>query len=223
MTPLDPLRQLADRLDAKSRRERLLLAAALTVLLLVAWDLLVRAPMTQQREATQERIERARADVEELKSSAAQLAQRLEAGGREQQTVTAIEQRLRAVDQRLTERTRRVIAPQQMVTVLRDVLAQQDQLRLIRLENAGVAPLEIAGTAATEDTEGEALPTIYRHHVELAVEGRYFALLAYLEHLEDLGWRFQWDAMTIATTDYPTARATLSLSTLSLAEDWIGV
>ncbi len=199
MTLLDPLRQLADRLDAKSRRERLLLAAALTVLLLVAWDLLVRAPLTQQREATQERIERARADVAELEASAAQLAQRLEAGGREQQTVAAIEQRLRGVDERLTERTRRVIAPQQMGSVLRDVLAQQDQLRLIRLENTGVAPLEITGTAATKDTQGKALPTIYRHRVELALEGSYFALLAYLQHLEGLRWRFQWDAMTIET------------------------
>lgn len=223
MKLLDPLRQLAERLDAKSRRERVLLAAALAVLGLVAWDLLVRAPLAQRHEATLERIERTRADVAELQSSAAQLAARIDEGGREQQTVEAIEQRLRAVDAELAERTRRVIAPQQMVRVLRDVLAQEDRLRLIRLENAGVGPLDVAGTAAADSTEGDALPTIYRHRVDLVVEGRYFALLEYLEHLEGLRWRFQWDAMTIETTDYPTARATLSLSTLSLTEDWIGV
>lgn len=223
MNPLGPLRQLADRLDARSRRERLLLAGAIAVMGLLAWDLTVRAPLTQQHRATLERIERTRAEVAELQSSAAQLAQRMDEGGRERQTVEAIEKRVRAVDARLAERTRRVIAPQQMVRVLRDVLAQEDRLRLIRLENAGVEPLEVAGTAAAGDTAGEALPTIYRHRVELVVEGRYFALLEYLQHLEGLHWRFQWDAMTIETVDYPTARATLSLSTLSLTEDWIGV
>jgi MSHA biogenesis protein MshJ len=223
MKLLDPLRQLADRLDAKSRRERLLLVGAIAVVGLLTWDLTVRAPLTQQHRATLDRIERTRADIAELQSSAAQLAQRMDEGGREQQTVAAIKARVRAVDERLAERTRRVIAPQQMVRVLRDVLAQENSLRLIRLENAGVEPLEVAGTAAAEDTAGEALPTIYRHRVELVVEGRYFALLEYLQHLEGLRWRFQWDAMTIETTDYPTARATLSLSTLSLTEDWIGV
>lgn len=223
MKLLNPLRQLADRLDAKSRRERLLLVGAIAVVGLLTWDLTVRAPLTQQHRATLDRIERTRADIAELQSSAAQLAQRMDEGGREQQTVAAIKARVRAVDERLAERTRRVIAPQQMVRVLRDVLAQENGLRLIRLENAGVEPLEVAGTAAAEDTAGEALPTIYRHRVELVVEGRYFALLEYLQHLEGLRWRFQWDAMTIETTDYPTARATLSLSTLSLTEDWIGV
>lgn len=223
MKLLDPLRQLADRLDAKSRRERLLLAGAIAIIGLLVWDLTVRAPMTQHYQATVERIERARGEVAQLQASAAQLAERVQQGGRDQDTVAALRQRLSAVDERLAARTRRIIAPQQMVRVLRDVLAQEGRLRLIRLENAGVEPLEVGGTAAAADPQGEALPTIYRHRVELVIEGRYFALLEYLQHLEDLRWRFQWDAMTIETTDYPTARATLSLSTLSLTEDWIGV
>lgn len=220
MTILDPLRRLADRVDRQSRRERLMLAAAAAVVIVLAWDIALRAPTAQRHAAALDRVERTRGDVERLQASADELASQLQAGGRDKAATAAIEERLRRTDARLAERTRRIIGPGEMVRVLRDVLADEERLRLIALRNDGVEPVTAAGGSMDDSAT---LPAIYRHRVELVVEGRYFALLAYLERLEGLDWRFQWDALRLETTEYPRARATLSISTLSLAEDWIGV
>ncbi|MEX1081889.1 MAG: hypothetical protein WD382_04940 [Halofilum sp. (in: g-proteobacteria)] len=217
---IEPLRRLAARLDAQSRRERVLLALALSVALLLAWDQGLRQPLAERHEVALDRVESARADAQRLESSTEQLRQRLADSGRGDEAASAIAERLVQVDQRLSQSTQRIIAPNEMVAVLRDVLSDEERLRLVALGNAGVEPLALEGLRAA-DAAG--LPTIYRHRVELVVEGRYFALLRYLERLEGLDWRFQWDALKVITTEYPTARATLSLSTLSLAEDWIGV
>ncbi|MDZ7748256.1 MAG: pilus (MSHA type) biogenesis protein MshL [Halofilum sp. (in: g-proteobacteria)] len=124
-------------------------------------------------------------------------------------------------DEALTERTARVISPGQMVAVLRDVVSADDALTLVALRNTGVEP--VIEEARGDDGAAADVPRVYRHRVELVVAGGYFDLLGYLERLEGLRWQFQWDALELETTDYPRARATVSLSTLSLAEDWIGV
>ena len=222
MSALGPLRRLADTLDRQSRRERAMLGLAIAVVLVLVWDIGLRGPLAQRHQAALERVERTRADIERLQASAERLAEQIDAGGRDDEAAAAIERRLARVDAQITARTQRIIAPAEMVRVLRDVLADEERLRLIALQNAGVEPIAIDGSSSGADQAAD-LPTIYRHRVELTVEGRYFALLAYLERLEGLRWRFHWDALQIETTEYPTARATLSLSTLSLAEDWRGV
>lgn len=220
MNMLQPLRRVAARLDAQSRRERVILAVAIALVGLLAWDVGVRQPLTERREAALERIQQAQADVERLEASAERLQQQLGGGTRDSNATEALAQRLAQVDERLSARTQRIIAPNEMVDVLRDVLSDEERLRLVALRNAGVEPLDIDGLQGARDA---ALPTVYRHRVELVVEGRYFALLRYMERLEGLDWRFEWDGLQLETIEYPMARATLSLSTLSLAEDWIGV
>lgn len=219
MRVLAPLGRAAERLDGRSRRERVLLAGSIAVIVLLAWDIGLRAPAAQRHEAALERADRARADIERLQASVEEVAARLEAGGDDDRAVTAVEQRLDRVDERLAERTLRVVSPDQMAAVLRDVLEAEPRLEFVALRNTGVEPVTIEGAAeAAAD-----LPRVYRHRVELVVDGEYFALLEYLERLESLSWRFQWDALQVETLEYPTARVTLSLSTLSLAEAWIGV
>ena len=115
----------------------------------------------------------------------------------------------------------------QVADGLRDVLAGDESLSLISLRNVGSEPVIREDRAAAADAaEGDAsaqVPRVFRHRVELVVRGDYFAVLAYLKRLEGLDWQFQWDALELQSVDYPVAQAMVSLSTLSLAEDWIGV
>lgn len=227
MKPRDALRGLAARIDARTRRERLLLAAAVAVIVTLAWDVTLRAPLVERHAAAAQRIERLGADVTRLEASTRQLRDELDAAGGDGGALEALRARLAEVDRRLAARTLRVISPEQMVTVLRDVLAAESGLTLVALRNEGAEPViaedrpVVTGEGA--DIEAREVPRVFRHRVELVVRGEYFALLDYLKRLEGLRWELQWDALHIETQDYPTARATVSLSTLSLAEDWIGV
>ncbi len=229
MNPNNPLHLLAARIDERNRRERLLLALTLAVVVLVAWNGLFRAPLAERRAVAVDSVAQLERDIASLEDSRAGIEEkiaRLE-GESGMSAVERVRQRLDALDAVLAERTARLISPDQMVRALRDVVNADAEVSLVRLRNAGATPVitEPGGDADNEDTTSadDGIPRVYRHDVELVVEGRYLALLAYLERLEGLEWQFQWEAITVETREYPVTRATVSLSTLSLAEDWIGV
>jgi MSHA biogenesis protein MshJ len=233
MSTDNPLRVLAQRINERNRRERLLLALTVAVVVLVAWNGLVRAPLAERRAVAVDSVAQLQSDIAALRESRAGIEDRIAALEDEsgKSAVDRVRERLDALDEVLAERTARLISPDQMVRALRDVVDADAEVSLVRLRNAGATPVitETEQGSGSGDGSGEAghdddgIPRVYRHEVELVVEGRYLALLEYFERLEGLEWRFQWEAITVETREYPVTRATVSLSTLSLAEDWIGV
>jgi len=246
MTPFRRLHELESRINERTRRERLLLAAALAAVALVAWNTLVRVPMVQEQTQAVQRARQAQQQAAQFDASAAQIRQQIDvlSGNGQSERLQQLHAKIDRVDKALKARTARVISPAQMVKVLRDVLAGDKHLKLIALRNTGVEPVitearpgakkpgdrkgkaaqDNAGETASGDASAQnGVPRVFRHHVEVVVQGRYFALLDYLKRLEGLRWQFQWDQLHIETVKYPVARATIDLSTLSLAEDWIGV
>lgn len=56
---------------------------------------------------------------------------------------------------------------------------------------------------------------VYQHNLELVLEGRYFAVRDYLRRLQDAPYGFYWVEMNYEVQQYPTARVTLYLYTLT--------
>ncbi|MDZ7829097.1 MAG: type II secretion system protein GspM [Halofilum sp. (in: g-proteobacteria)] len=212
------MQQLEAAIDARDRRERLLLAGACLVVLLLAWDALVRAPLSDRIARDEQRIEQLEQEARQLEGTLADIERQLQQGGDGDDTLVALQRRIERIDTALAERTMRVISPRQMVAVLRDMLQDTPGLSLMALRNQGSEPLITEPGDASEN-----VPRVFRHRVEVVVRGDYFAVQKYLQRLEGLDWQFQWDGLVLETVDYPKAEATLSISTLSLAEDWIGV
>ncbi len=216
------IQSLRQRVDARTQRERLLLAAAVAVIVVLVWEMAVRAPLSQTTQEIRDETEGINQQTADLRTSLDDLEAKLAEARREgdQGRIERLRQRLTELDNTLQKRTRRLISPKQMVDVVRAMVASDDALRLISLANQPVEAV-IKQDAAGES--GKAIPRVYRHGVELVIEGDYFAVLDYLRRLENLDWAFDWRAVDIERRDYPTARATVSLATLSLEEDWIGV
>jgi MSHA biogenesis protein MshJ len=222
VTPGAAIDKLRARVDARTRRERLLLGGALLVVVLLLWEVTLRAPLSEQQARAQRDAARITQQTQELRTSVTQLEGEL-AEARDSSEASRLErlrERHEAVDERLSERTQRLISPEQMVEVLRSMVSGDESLALVGLENQPVEPLIREQPAENDD---EPIPRVYRHGIEVTLEGDYFALLTYLQRLEGQPWAFQWQSLDIERIDYPKARATLSLATLSLAEDWIGV
>ena len=209
---------LRDRIDERHLRERILLLAAIVVVLLLIWDVAIRAPLAEREQAARDRISQIDSERSELRDTAESLRAELDEveADPEADRIAALEAELEAVDAELTERTARVISPAEMVAVLRDMVAEEADLQLQNLSNLGVEE------AIAEDRD-EGIPRVYRHRVELVATGDFFAVLSYLRRLEGLDWQFQWDDLRLETVSHPRARVTISLSTLSLDEGWIGV
>lgn len=134
------------------------------------------------------------------------------------------------LDAELKQQGRRLMDAERMRQVLHDLL-QGSNLSLIALRRL---PPELAFGAAAEGGEkgvgekpapkaGVQGMALYRHPVQIELEGRYADMVQYLERLEASPWRLMWQGLEIETRDYPSARMRLTVYTLSLQEDWIGV
>ena len=128
--------------------------------------------------------------------------------------VTMLQSRLNAV-------TGELISPQDMARFLEQLLVQESQLTLLRLQTLDVKPLLEPESDQSAQQPPEAM--LHRHGFAIEFSGGYLATLRYLESLESLPWRFFWDSVSYEVLDYPESVVRLELHTLSLSEDWIGV
>jgi MSHA biogenesis protein MshJ len=62
---------------------------------------------------------------------------------------------------------------------------------------------------------------LYRHGVEIAVRGSYLDMIDYMTALESLPTQLFWGGAKLEVEDYPTARLTLTMYTLSLDQKWL--
>jgi len=143
-----------------------------------------------------------RARIEELR---AQLAQ--------------FDAELRSVQQGL-------VPPTRMTRVLEDVLTRNSRVQLVKLKTMPVTALvdrEAKGEPVKAVTPGNADRLVYKHGIELTLEGGYLDLLDYLTRLEKLPWQMFWARTGIDASHYPRVQMTVMLYTLSLDEAWLVV
>ena len=109
-----------------------------------------------------------------------------------------------------------------MVAVLEDMLKRRRQLTLTRLENLPSEPLlEQPADESPAETAGQR--NLYRHPLRIELTGSYLEALAYLQSLEQLPRKLYWQDLSVSVEDYPLARISVTVYTLSLKEGWIGV
>lgn len=64
---------------------------------------------------------------------------------------------------------------------------------------------------------------LYKHGVEISVEGSYADLLNYLGELEHMPWQVYWGSVSLSAQGAPLSRLTLVVYTLSLDKTWLSV
>jgi MSHA biogenesis protein MshJ len=64
---------------------------------------------------------------------------------------------------------------------------------------------------------------LYRHGVQIVVEGSYLDMVAYMQALEAMPEQLFWGKATLSAQQYPKATLSLTLYTLSLDQKWIAL
>lgn len=209
--------QAAARFDRLSVRERILVASATLVALVIVWTIVVFDPTAAKQRALV-------AELTGLQEAISVASQAMQSATENDATAAALreqeklEAQLAGINAQLASESAGLIPPERTVQVIHDVLARQHGVTLITLHNQPVTTLVPAQAGAASSEAGP-----YVHSVELVVEGRYLDVLAYLKALERLEWRFYWKLLELETTEYPINRIRIELSTLSLDKSWIGV
>lgn len=83
-------------------------------------------------------------------------------------------------------------------------------------------PVAPAAPAAVQAADVPEIPElVYRHGVEITLQGGYADMVAYMEQLDALPVRLIWGKARLDAREHRQARLTLTLFTLSLDKDWM--
>jgi MSHA biogenesis protein MshJ len=214
---------------ARALRERVLLIASAAVLLLGLADMAWLSDGWQSWQTLRQQRVALEAGLQRLQADQAALVDRHAADlGRMQAEVAALEARLA----RPVDGGQELVGADQMPTLLGELIGRRHGLRMRALQSLGQTPVgaadvapALAPAAASAATPAASAPsdrpTLYRHGVEVSVEGSYPELLAYLQALEALPQKLLWGSLQLQVEQHPRAVLTLRVYTLSPQAGWV--
>lgn len=198
---------LLARIDDMSLRERAMLFASISlVILLVAYAALLD-PVLRKQKSLIDRVARDQNQINEIRTQIEQIVRAGDAKGRhpEQVAVDALAGQIAELDRSLAAKQSGLIAPERLPALLKDILGRSKGVELESLRLLPGVPVK-AGTGET---------SLYRHGVELAVKGSYFELLQYLEELEKRSSVLLWGSVELQVDQYPDVRLRVVIHSLS--------
>lgn len=220
----------AARIDVLTLRQRALLFLACAAVLVAALYQLALLPLLREQSALQAGIADQRRVLQTLD---ADMSARADAFARDPDAadrtrlaaVRADSARLAAG---LAALQQGLVAPERMTPLLQSILRANGKLALVSLTTLPVSqlggPQADADVAKNPPKPGAAVPAsgiIYRHGVQVTVRGNYLDMIDYMAALEALPTRLFWGQAAFEVDEYPQARLTLTLYTLSLDSKWM--
>ncbi|MEK7206841.1 MAG: hypothetical protein AAB134_03025 [Pseudomonadota bacterium] len=226
-------KQLTDRVDAFSLRERgIIFVTILVVLYMVAVNLLF-SPLQTERDRLQKQLNTKRDDIQKIENQ----VQIVLTGGvndpdaAKRQRLTLLQENLKLLDESLVKVTTGLVSPKEMTRLLERVLGRNQGLQIIKMESLPAAPLveegvadnQTARTGGARASAANGRMMVYKHGMRIELKGSYMDILRYLRSLEDLPWKVFWGQATLQTEKYPVSKLTLLIYTLSTNESWIAI
>lgn len=213
------LSQYVDKVNALAVRERLLAFFSFMVVVVFIWWQYYAQPLIDRTHLINEQNVALDQEVQALQISVDTIDRRISEGvhkTRQTQLVT-LRHELNRIDDLLKLKTLELIEPEEMFTLMQQMLFAESKLILTELKRKHVTP-----AFSLKENEADQ-PQIYRHVMQIRFEGSYEKILRYLNRLEKLDWKLMWDRITLQAGDYPVIKADIEISTLSDSKHWVGL
>jgi MSHA biogenesis protein MshJ len=211
--------RLNERYAALSQRERLMVALAVVLGPLLIGHALFVDPVRARAKGLENGIAAQSASAAQLQVEVTNLQQQLKIdpdAGRKAELATLVGEREK-LDEQLRQFGTVLVRPEEMNGLLERLLARNAGLRLVSLKT--LAPQSVLQHGDTsKGADGKPVERsfdLYRHGVEIRLEGSYGQLQAYLAQLEKLEQRLLWGQLSYRVLDYPKAELSLTVYTLS--------
>ena len=223
------------RYMALARRERGLLMACALVLVVGLGVLLFIEPATKQRMQLQRQMAQQRNELASLTPQVQGLqARQRNPDAAVQAQLKVLRDQLQLADGEFAQVQRALVQPQEMGHLLDSLLQSHRGLQLVSLRSVPVmsvaeliagsgkaavaaAPASSASAPAPKDSRDAWL---YRHGVEITVQGSYADMQAYLAALEHLPRRVYWGELKLDAQHWPANTMTVTVYTISLEKTW---
>ena len=214
-----PLQQYADRLDAMSLRERVLIFLAVAAVIVAIADSALFDPISRRQKINSQRIHQQEDEIRTMQGQAQAYAQARtgDNAGAKRERLEKRKVELAALDRELGARRSELVPPERMAKMLYEIVKRNPDIELVSLRSLPATGLT-QSLAAMLGSGGLAL---YRHGIEITVSGTYLKMLAYVNQLERLPAKIMWGNMELQAAAYPVATLKITLYTLSPEKTWI--
>jgi len=214
--------QLRARIDALSLRERGLVCLAACALLAFAGHVLVLAPMQADQQALRSQIAQQRTDMAAIDEAITGRVQafQVDPDAAARTRLNALRQEMGQLGDQLLAIEHGLVPPERMGPLVDGILRANGRLKLVSMRTLPAEP--VAGPAGAAPTSAPAAaPLLYRHGIEVSVRGNYLDMVDYMSALDAMPTRMFWGRAQLDVEEYPAARLTLTLHTLSLDRQWM--
>ena len=217
-------------IDDMSLRERAMIFVAAAFIVISLMEVLLLDPLLARQRILSTQVVQQQEKMKELQAQMQNLlqAKRDDEHSPLRDRLAQLKQQLQQQDGYLQSRRDRLIAPDKMADLLRQVLNKNDRLQLVELQTLPVSlliekPQAGAATSIEEQKQPGAQKQIFKHGVRITVRGGYLDLLRYVTALEKMPAQMFWGEASLSVEKYPEAVFTLTVYTLSLDKTWLAV
>jgi MSHA biogenesis protein MshJ len=224
-------------IDDMSLRERAMIFVAAAFVVISLMNVILLDPLLAKQKMLSAQVIQQQEKMKELQAQMQNLlqAKRDDEHSPLRERLAQLKQQLQEQDGYLQSRRDRLIEPNKIADLLKQVLNKNDRLQLVELKTLPVSLLiekpqaaDIAAqSAATKSSDGQiqlgSQKQIFKHGVRITVRGGYLDLMRYVTELEKMPAQMFWGEAILSVEKYPDAVFTLTLYTLSLDKTWLAV
>ena len=232
--------KLVQKIDALSLRERVIVFSMLAVLFIAIFNAaLLDRQFAKQKQLSSQVTER-QAQINQLRVQIQQSVQaKNDPDAADRERLQALKQQSAQMQSVLLDMQNGLVSPDRMTVLLEDILKRDRKLRLLSLKTLPVSSLSETAAADVRPVQGNAAAVpasvvqnvggqpsagvVYKHGVEIVVQGEYLEILDYMAALESMPWQLFWGKAKLTVEKHPTATLTLTLFTLSLDKQWLNL
>lgn len=236
---------LSSKFDALNRRERWMVACALFAVVFAAINSLLISPVLARQKVISSELAIDQAQIQSLTQQISAYTNQavIDPDTSNKQRITELNSHLKALEAELSGLQNTLISPDKMPELLRSLLKKNGKLQLVELKTLPVRGLleaesadknTAALTAAAENNSANKLENgkqdspVFKHGVEITVEGHYLDLFEYVSDLEKMPWHVLWSKAALNEEQpignvWPTNRLKLTVYTLSLDKTWLSI
>ncbi|WP_343729495.1 hypothetical protein [Duganella sp.] len=228
--------KLSTKLDAMTLRERAMVFAAVVASILFLLYTTSVEPLLNKQKLLRGQIKQQQNQVAGIDMEIAAMAQGfvVDPDVATRDKLQAVRHEIDTTSAGLMAVQKGLVAPDKIAPLLEQLLRGNGKLKLMSMKTLPVTGLNEAAlptapvptpAAAPAAAPAKAAPKprelLYRHGVEIVLQGSYLDMISYMEALESLPVQLFWGKARLDAQQYPNSRLTLTLYTLSLDQKWM--
>lgn len=216
---------IKNRFEAFELRERALMVGALVAVVYLAWDFIFLQPIGEAKKVAvaQERVANQSIKAAEAELTVLTSVSERDPDERLKLELAQLQKKLDALDGELSSLAVGLIEAKKLPVMLHQMLMKTQLLKLASLKTLPVELVELHSdegnavdkTLTKENREPASVAQLFKHGVQVELEGSYRATYELLKALEDSEWQFYWESIDYKVNEYPNASVTLKIFTLA--------